>query len=368
MDGGGVVRAAVLNAVGDDKLEIRDDVMLIPPAAGEVRVRVRAAGVCHSDLSARDGALPQPVPAVLGHEASGDVVEVGDGVTELAPGDRVIVNWLPACGSCSSCVRGEPYLCMAHVMLGYVQPRFLAGETPVFGMAGCGVFAEEVVVPQQGAVKIADDVPYEVAALVGCGVMTGVGAVVNTAGVRPGEKVVIIGCGGVGIAAIQGARLSGASVIVAVDTATEKHEVAKRFGATHAVTPNELSDLSTQVTGGEGFDWAFDVVAIPQTLRSAWVSIRRGGAVVVVGAGRADHHVEFSPFELLFEGKRIMPSLYGSADVRRDYGRLLDLWRAGRLDLSGMISHRLRLDQIDEALASLGRGDVIRQVILHDGA
>jgi S-(hydroxymethyl)glutathione dehydrogenase/alcohol dehydrogenase len=360
------MRAAILHAIGDDKIEIRDDVMAIGPGPGEVRIRVRAAGVCHSDLSARNGVLPQPVPAVLGHEAAGDVVAVGDGIDDLAVGDRVIANWLPSCGTCMSCVRGEPYLCVAHVMMGYVMPRFLVGDTPVFGMAGCGAFAEEIVVPRPGAVKIGDDVPYEVAALVGCGVMTGVGAVFNTAQVRPGEKVVVIGCGGVGIAAIQGARISGASTIVAVDTVEAKHDVARRFGATHAVTPDGLSDLVTEVTGGEGFDYAFDVVAVPQTLRAAWTATRRGGAVVVVGAGRADQHIEFSPFELLFEGKRILPSMFGSANVQRDFPRLLDLWRAGRLDLAGMISHRIRLDDIDDALGALGRGDVIRQVILHE--
>lgn len=362
------MRAAVLHAIGDDKLDLRDDVTVLGPGPGEVRIRVRAAGVCHSDLSARDGALPQPVPAVLGHEAAGDVVALGDGVTGLAVGDRVIVNWLPACGTCASCLRGEPYLCVAYVMMGYVQPRFLVGDTPAFGMAGCGAFAEELVVARPGAVKIPDDVPYDVAALVGCGVMTGVGAVINTAAVRPGETVVIIGCGGVGIAAIQGARLAGAAVIVAVDLVESKHELALRFGATGAVTPDGLSDLATELTGGEGFDYAFDVVATPRTLRTAWTAVRRGGTVVVVGAGRADQTVEFSPFELLFEGKRIIPSFYGSADARRDYGRLLDLWRAGRLDLAGMISYRLRLDDVGDALAALGRGDVIRQVIVHDGA
>jgi S-(hydroxymethyl)glutathione dehydrogenase/alcohol dehydrogenase len=362
------MRAAVLHTIGEGKLDLRDDVTVIGPGPGEVRIRVRAAGVCHSDLSARNGGLPQPVPAVLGHEAAGDVIEVGEGIDDLAEGDRVIVNWLPACNSCGYCLRGEPYLCMAHVMMGYVQPRFLVGDMPVFGMAGCGAFAEEVVVPRAGAVKIADDVPYEVGALIGCGIMTGVGAVINTARVEPGSTVVVIGCGGVGIAAIQGARLAGAAVIVGVDTVASKLEVARRFGATDAVTPAGLSDLSTQVTGGEGFDYAFDVVAVPQTLRAAWTAARRGGAVVVVGAGRADHQVEFSPFELLFEGKRILSSMYGSANARRDYGRLLDLWRAGRLDLTGMISHRLRLDEVDHALDSLGHGDVVRQVIIHESA
>ncbi|GIM92059.1 Zn-dependent alcohol dehydrogenase [Paractinoplanes toevensis] len=359
------MRAAVLHDLGE-KLDVRDDVTVLGPGPGEIRIRVRAAGVCHSDQSARDGGLPQPMPAVLGHEAAGDVLEVGDGIDDLTVGDRVIVNWLPSCGTCAECVRGLPFLCMTHVMTGYAMPRFMAGDLPVFGMAGCGAFAEEMVVPRIGAVRIDDDVPYEVAALVGCGVMTGVGAVVNTAKLRPGETAVVIGCGGVGISAIQGARLSGAAQIVAVDTVPEKLAVARRFGATHAVTPDRLSDLVTEITGGEGFDYAFDVVALPQTLRTAWSAARRGGTVVVVGAGRAEHQVEFNPFELLFEGKSIIPSLYGSAYPPRDFPRLIALWRAGRLDLEGMVSHRLRLEQVDDALGALGRGDVIRQVIVFD--
>ncbi|BBH67485.1 alcohol dehydrogenase [Actinoplanes sp. OR16] len=360
------MRAAVLHTIGDEKLDIRDDVTVIGPGPGEVHLKVRASGICHSDLSALNGGLPQPVPAVLGHEAAGDVIAVGDGVDDLAAGDRVAVNWLPSCGTCSHCRRQEPYLCMTHVMAGYVMPRFAAGDLPIFGMAGCGAFAEEMVVPRAGAVKIDDDVPYEVAALVGCGVTTGVGAVINTARVRPGDTVVVIGCGGVGIAAVQGARVAGASVIVAVDTVAARHEAAKRFGATHTTDPDGLGDLSTELTGGEGFDYAFDIVAIPQTLRTAWTAARRGGTVVVVGAGRADHQVEFSPFELLFESKTMVPSLYGSADPHRDFPRLLGLWRAGRLDIEGMISRRLRLDQVGDALASLGSGDLIRQVIVHD--
>jgi len=356
----------VLHSIDDEKIVIRDDVVAVGPGPGQVRIRVRAAGVCHSDLSARTGALPQPVPVILGHEAAGDVTEVGAGVAGLAVGDRVIVNWLPPCGSCPSCLRGEPYLCMTHVIAAYIEPRFLVGDAPAFGMAGCGAFAEEMVVPQQGAVKIAADVPYEVAALVGCGVMTGVGAVINTARVEPGATVAVIGCGGVGIAAIQGARVSGAAVIVGVDTVESKHEAARRFGATHACHPDSLGELSAQLTGGEGFDYAFEVVGIPQTIRTAWTAARRGGTVVVVGAGRTDQQVEFTPFELLFDGKKLLGSLYGSADVRRDYHRMLGLWRAGRLDLEGMITQRLKLDDLDQALDALGHGDVIRQVIIHD--
>lgn len=362
------MRAAIFHTVGDDKVEIRDDVTVIGPAAGEVRIRVRAAGVCHSDRSTRDGVLPHPMPVVLGHEASGDVIAVGDGVDDLAEGDRIVVNWLPACGACPSCARGESYLCLTNVLAGYAQPRFLVGETPVFAMAGCGAFAEEIVIPRAGAVKVAPDVPYEVAALVGCGVMTGVGAVINTARVEPGAAVAVIGCGGVGIAAIQGARLAGAAVIVAVDTVEAKQQAALRFGATHRCGPEALGELSAQLTDGEGFDTVFDVVAVPQTLRAAWTAARRGGTVVVVGAGRSDQQVVFSPFELLFEGKSITSSLYGASQAPRDFDRMFDLWRAGRLDLSEMITHRLRLEEIGDALAALGRGDVIRQVICNDGA
>jgi S-(hydroxymethyl)glutathione dehydrogenase/alcohol dehydrogenase len=359
------VRAAVLHSIDAETMEIREDVVAVGPGPSQVRIRIRAAGVCHSDLSARNGGLPQPMPAILGHEAAGEVVAVGDGVTSLAEGDHVIVNWLPPCGSCASCVRGEPYMCMAHVIAAYTEPRFMVGGTPAFGMAGCGAFAEEMTVPQEGAVKIPDDVPFEIAALVGCGVMTGVGAVINTARVEPGASVVVIGCGGVGIAAIQGARLSGASVIVAVDPVEAKHATARRFGATHAVDPGHVGEVSAELTGGEGFDYAFEVVGTPQTIRAAWSAARRGGTVVVVGAGRADQQVEFTAFELFFDGKKMLASLYGSADVRRDYARLLGLWRAGRLDLEGMITQRLKLDDIDRALAALGSGDIIRQVIIH---
>lgn len=360
------MRAAVLHSIEDPQLDIREDVEAVGPGPGQVKIRVRATGVCHSDLSARTGGLPQPLPAILGHEAAGDVTAVGDGVAGLAAGDRVIANWLPPCGSCPSCLRGQPHLCMTHIMAAYAEPRFLVGGSPAYGMAGCGSFAEEMVVPQEGAVKFAPDVPYELAALVGCGVTTGVGAVINTARVEPGATVAVIGCGGVGIAVIQGARLSGAAVIAGVDPVAGKHAVARRFGATHAVAPGQLGELSAELTGGEGFDYAFEVVGTPQTIRAAWAAARRGGTVVIVGAGRADQQVEFTPFELLFDGKKILPALYGSAVTQRDYARLLGLWRAGRLDLDGMITQRLKLGDIDQALAALGSGEVVRQVIIYD--
>jgi S-(hydroxymethyl)glutathione dehydrogenase / alcohol dehydrogenase len=360
------VRGAVLHTIEDPKLDIRDDVEVVGPGAGEVLIKVRATAVCHSDLSARRGELPQSMPAILGHEAAGEVLAVGDGVTDLAPGDHVIPTWLPPCGTCASCLRYQPHLCFTHVMNAFIQPRFMVGDTPTFGFAGTGGFAEQMVVPRDGAVKIGNDVPFEVAALIGCGVMTGVGAAINTAKVAPGSTVAVIGCGGVGISVIQGARIAGAATIVAVDTNETKQEIAKRFGATHGVHPDGLAELSGLLTGGEGFDYAFEVVGLPQTIRTAWGAARRGGLVVIVGAGRADLKVEFTPFELLFDGKTMTASLYGGADVRTDYHRLLNLWRAGRLDLEGMITHRIGLEDLDDALASLGKGDVIRQVINYD--
>ena len=358
------MRAAILQAVGEP-LVIVDDVTTIDPAPDQVRVRIRAAGVCHTDLSGRDGGLPSPIPSILGHEACGEIIETGDAVDDLAVGDRVIISWTPPCGTCKACVRGEPVMCLTHLMKAYAEPVFRRGEDPVFALVGIGAFAEETVLPRAAAVKIGSDVPYEVGALIGCGVMTGVGAVINTARVVPGSTVVVIGCGGVGIAAIQGARLSGAAVIVAVDPVEGKHEIAKRFGATHAVHPDQLRPLSKELTGGEGFDYAFEVVGLPATIRAAWDAARRGGTVIVVGAGRPDATVEFNPFELFYDGKTLHGSLYGSADVRRDYHRLLGLWRAGLLDLEGMITQRITLDQVDDALNALGRADVIRQVIVH---
>ncbi|ASR37463.1 Zn-dependent alcohol dehydrogenase [Prauserella marina] len=359
------MRAAVLNAIGDEKLELRDDVTTVDPGPHEVRIRVRASGICHSDLSAMDGTLPALAPGVIGHEGAGEVLDVGQGVTHLEPGDHVTVSFVPPCGDCPSCLRGEPNLCAVHAIAAFTTPRFRRGDTPLFGYAGLGTFAEEVVVPAAGAVKVDKDVPFETAALIACGVLTGVGSVLNTAKVTPGSTVVIIGCGGVGISVIQGARLAGASTIVAVDPVEAKHDIARRFGATHATTPDGLADVKAATTGGEGFDYAFDVVGIPATIRSGWDNARRGGSVVVVGAGKADAMVEFSAQELFLHDKKILGSFYGSAKVHRDTATMLRFWRAGLLDLEGMISRRIGFDEINDGLGVLkeGSSDVIRQVV-----
>lgn len=360
------MKAAVLRNVGDDKLEVRDDVSSTPVGAGKVRVRIRATGVCHSDLSAMNGTIPVATPAVLGHEGAGEVVEVGAGVTGLSEGDHVVICWSPQCGACPDCINGQPQLCMSYMGNQFSDAHFLIDGQPVFGMAGAGTFAEELIVLEAGAIKIDKDVPFDVASLVGCGVMTGVGAVLNAGRVEPGSSVVVFGCGGVGISAIQGARISGASTILAVDPVESKLAAAKRFGATHAVTPDDLRAAQFELTRGAGFDYAFEVVGRSQTIKAAYDATRRGGTTVVVGVGRAEDMVELSAFDLFYSEKLLRGTYYGSANIRRDFPRLLGLWRAGRLDLDGMISRRLQVEEVNDALAAMTAGDVIRQVITFD--
>ena len=356
------MRAAILPA-HFEKLEVYDDVEVIGPGPGEVRARVAATGVCHSDLSFQRGIFPNPVPAVVGHEGAGEIVEVGEGVTTLAPGDHVIFAFLPPCGSCLWCLAGQPNLCLTVVAQGATTPRFRRGEDTFFPMSGLGTFAEEVVVNHQAAIKIPDDVPLDIASLIGCGVTTGVGAALNTAQVRPGSSVVVIGCGGVGISIIQGARIAGAAEIVAVDKFENKLEMAERFGATHTATPETLGAASGQITGGFGFDYAFEAIGSPATIRSAWDQTRRGGTTVIVGVGRAEDEVPFNAYEFWWMERTLKGSCYGGADVRTDFHRLLRLWRTGKLDLEGMITRRIDLSEINEAFDAMERGEVIRQVI-----
>ncbi|MFI0419494.1 Zn-dependent alcohol dehydrogenase [Spongiactinospora sp. 9N601] len=362
------MRAALVHAVGGGVLDIRDDVTLAPIGPGDVRVRMRATGVCHSDLSVLSGVLPQPLPIIPGHEGSGEVVEAGEHVTGLRPGDRVIISWTPPCGGCAMCLRGQPYLCATFMGKVFSTPRFRFGgeAAPAYGMAGCGTWAEEIVVPWQGAIKVDPDVPYEVAALIGCAVTTGVGAVLNTAEVRPGATVAVIGCGGVGLSVVQGARLSGATTILAVDPLPAKRDLARRLGATDACAPGDLEETLANVTGGTGVDHAFEVVGTSTAIRSAWKAARRGGDVIVVGAGASDDMFSVSAFNLLFEGKNLLSSVYGGADVRRDFPYLTRLWKAGRLDLESLISARIKLSDLNEAVTALTDGEVLRQMVLLD--
>nr|WP_145485081.1 MULTISPECIES: Zn-dependent alcohol dehydrogenase [Streptomyces] len=356
------MRAAVLHEIGQDKLDVLDDIEAAGFGPGKVRIRVRATGLCHSDLSAMNGVLPQPAPFVPGHEGAGEVLEVGEGVRHLKPGDRVVVCWLPACGACPACRRGQTELCLAGFM-NAGTPNFRRPGGDVFGFAGTGTFAEEVVLDAGCAVPLPDDVPYDIAALIGCGVTTGLGAALNTADLAAGSSVAVIGCGGVGISAIQGARLKGAAEIVAVDPVPGRREAALGFGATRAVAPDGLAEARQQLTGGEGFDYVFEVVGRSATARTAYGNTRRGGTLVVVGAGAMDDFLQLNMFELFFDEKRILPSLYGGGDVVRSYERAIALWRAGRIDLAGLITHRVPLAAINEALDQMRTGTALRTCV-----
>ncbi|MEU5997206.1 Zn-dependent alcohol dehydrogenase [Streptomyces sp. NPDC047197] len=356
------MRAAVLHEIGQDKLEVLDDVETVGFGPGKVKIRVRATGLCHSDVSAMNGVLPQPAPFIPGHEGAGEIVDVGDGVTGVSQGDRVLVCWLPACGQCPACKRGQSQLCLAGFM-NAGTPNFKRPGGDVFGFAGTGTFTEEVVVDAGCAVPIPDDVPFDIAALIGCGVTTGLGAAINTADVRAGSSVAVIGCGGVGISAIQGARLKGAAQIIAVDPVASRREAALRFGATEAVAPDGLADAKQRVTAGEGFDYVFEVVGRSATARTAYETTRRGGTLVIVGAGAMDDNLQLNMFELFFDEKRILPSMYGGGDVLQSYERAIALWRAGRIDLESLITHRVPLSEINEALDQMRTGVALRTCI-----
>jgi S-(hydroxymethyl)glutathione dehydrogenase / alcohol dehydrogenase len=357
------MRAAVLRQTGDEKLDVVSDAGVVDTEPGFVRVHIHATGVCHSDLSAMNGTIPQPAPAVLGHEGAGEVVEVGPGVTSVSVGDHVIVVWVPPCGRCSFCIGGQPNLCSEIMMSAGFSPRFIVDGQPAFGMAGTGTFCDEVVLPEQSVVKVDDDVPWEIASLIGCGVMTGVGAAINAAKVVPGSTVAVYGCGGVGVSVIQGARVAGAAEILAIDPVAERREDALRFGATHTASPDEVEAAKGEITGGVGFDYAFEVVGKPATIRGAYDATRRGGTTVIVGVGRMEEMVEFSAFELFYAEKTMLGTIYGSADVRRDFNRMIRLWRTGRLDLESMITKRRPIEDINAALDDMRAGRVIRTVV-----
>ncbi|MFF5212802.1 alcohol dehydrogenase catalytic domain-containing protein [Streptosporangium sp. NPDC000396] len=362
------MRAALMHSPGDSALDLRDDVTTVGPDPGEVKIRVRATGVCHSDVSALKGILPASIPAVLGHEAAGEVVAVGDLVTSVQPGDHVVLSFVAPCGTCADCLGGQPYLCLPYTIEAFTKPRFRLGDgSPCFALAGLGAWAEELVVPAAATVKIDNDVPFELAALLSCAVATGVGAVINTARVEEGASAVVIGAGGIGLSVIQGLRLAGAATILAVDPVEAKHATAKRFGATHTATPDDLDMVKGLLTAGRGFDYAFEAVGRSATIKTAWGATRRGGNVVVVGAGAADDMFQVDAFSLLFEGKSILSSVYGSSDLRRDVNRFVSLWRAGRLDLESLVTRRIRFEDLNDAVLSLDKGgDMIRQVVLFD--
>ena len=366
------MKAAVLPA-HESPVETRDDIEIAPPGPGEVRVKVVASGVCHSDLSVQNGTIPLPTPIVLGHEGAGIVEEVGEGVTKVAVGDHVVLSFVPACGECYTCRHGQPYICQksaAQAAGGMLDgtTRLSSGGAPLHQMACLGTFGPYAIVPEISMVEIPDDVPLEVAALIGCGVLTGVGAALNTASIQAGDTVAVIGCGGVGLNVIQGARIAGATTIIAIDMFESKLEMAKEFGATHTVKADE-EDAVSAVAGyseGRGADVTFEVIGLGPTIEQAINATRSGGEVILVGVPRMDVMVNLNAaFTWLYLAKTIKGCWYGSSGVYRDVPKLLDLWKQGELKLEQLISKEITVDQVNEAFSDMVAGTVARSVIRH---
>ena len=364
------MKAAVLTGV-DTPLEIRDDIEIAAPGPGEVRIEMAASGVCHSDLSVQNGTIPLPTPIVLGHEGAGVVGEVGEGVTRVAAGDHVVLSFVPACGECYTCTRGQGYLCEKSAMQatgGLLDgtTRLTSNGAPLYQMACLGTFGSSAIVPEICMVKIPDDVPLDVAALIGCGVLTGVGAALNTASIRQGDTVAVIGCGGVGLNVIQGAAIAGAAKIIAVDMFDQKLEMAKQFGATDVVNAAERDAVGavTELTGGRGADVAFEVIGLKDTIEATINMVRPGGEAILVGVPRMDVMLELNAaFTFLYLNKTVKGCWYGSVNVHEDVPKLLDLWKQGRLKLEELISKEITVADVNEAFEAMERGEVARSVI-----
>ena len=364
------MRAALVEA-SQQPVTVVDDVDIEDPRAGEVLVRVSHCGVCHSDLSLVDGTFPITSPTVLGHEAAGVVEAVGAGVTELAPGDKVVLTPVPVCNACYWCVRGEYGCCVNNAgittgMLSDGRTPLSRHGAPVLRGVGLGGFAERVITPVAGAIKVPADTPLEIVCVIGCAVQTGVGAVLNTARVPTGATVLVVGAGGIGIAITQGARIAGATRIIVSDPVGERRENALRFGATDVLDPAE-GDVTARVlalTDGIGVDDAFDAVGSSTAIETCIWSTRNGGTTVLVGAGGLDQAVSLAPPVLfMLSERKLMGSFLGGSNGRRDIPRLIALWRAGRLDLEGMITARRPLAGINDAFADMKAGKGLRTVL-----
>ena len=356
-------KAAVLNGVNEtlsvEPLQVRD------PRPGEVLVRIAAAGVCHSDLHVIKGDLPMPIPCVLGHEGAGVVEEVGAGVTRVAPGDHVVLNWVPYCGSCWYCTSGRMYLCETGFVKAMASEALSRKEGGVGQFAGIGTMAELALVAETSCIPLDRDIPLDSACLIGCGVMTGVGAGINTAHVQPGESVAVFGVGGVGLNVVQGATIVGADPIIAVDMNDKKLTFAKQFGATHTVNAGATDPVSAiqELTGGRGVDYAFEVIGRPEVVMQAFLATRRGGKAVVVGVTAPTDMIAVPGMLMSLAEKSLIGSLYGSANMTRDVPRLVGLYRAGKLKLDELVSRRFSLAQVNDAFTALEKGEVVRGVI-----
>ncbi len=340
------------------------DVVVPDPGPGEAVVAIQACGVCHTDLHYREGGINDEFPFLLGHEAAGVVESVGDGVTEVEPGDYVILNWRAVCGQCRSCLRGRPQICFSTHNAS--QKMTLADGTELSPALGIGAFVEKTLVAAGQCTKVDSSAPATAAGLLGCGVMAGIGAAINTAGVGRGDSVAVFGCGGVGDAAIAGSKLAGAHTIIGVDIDDRKLEWARGFGATHTINSSETDPVEAvqALTGGNGVDVAIEAVGLPQTYRQAFEARDLAGTVVLVGVPRPDMTIELPFIEVFGRGGALKSSWYGDCLPSRDFPMLIDLYLQGRLDLDGFVSETIGLGEVEEAFHKMERGEVLRSVVV----
>lgn len=369
------ITAAVLDRIGisgpyGETAPLRlAELDLDPPRAGELLVRIEAAGLCHSDLSVVNGDRPRPVPMALGHEACATVVATGDADGAFSPGDRVVLAFLPACGQCPRCAAGEGYMCSVAAAANGAG-RLMAGGhrlhdhgAPVHHHLGVSAFADHAVIDARSAVKIPSDIPVEIAALFGCAVLTGVGAVLNTAGVKAGESVAVYGLGGVGLSAVLGALVAGAEPVIAIDPVAGKRDLAVSLGAKAAAEPAEAARVIQELTGG-GADVVIETVGKAAVLQAAYAATRRGGKTVTVGLPNPAETLSIPAVSLVAEGRTLMGSYMGSSIPARDIPRYIALWRAGRLPVERLLTSVSPLSAINGLLDGLAQGQAIRQVMI----
>jgi S-(hydroxymethyl)glutathione dehydrogenase/alcohol dehydrogenase len=358
------VKAAVCRSPGEplavEDLECRE----LGPH--DVRLRIAASGVCHSDLSIQDGTIPHPLPAVLGHEGAGVVEEIGANVTSIAIGDHVVCSWVAPCRRCFFCLRGYVELCEHGLDHAFAAPYAHGRAGGVLAAFGTATFGEETVLPESACVRIDAAFRLELAAVVGCGVVTGIGAVVNSARVEPGAAVAVIGCGGVGLAAVQGARLAGAAPIIAIDRVPSKLALARHNGATETVDSAASDPVAAvrELTDGRGADYTFEVVGRSETIRQAYDMARRAGTVTIVGAGAFEDPVTFGAMPLMVDAKTIRGCVYGHTDPARDFPEVVRLHQAGRIDLDALVTRRITLEDVNDAFRAMAAGEVARSVIV----
>ena len=344
---------------------VRLETVIVPdPGPGEVLVRVQASGVCHTDLHYREGAITDDFPFLLGHEAAGIVEEIGDGVDNVMPGDFVVLAWRAPCGACRSCLRGRPWYCFDS--RNARQKMTLADGTPLSPALGIGAFADFTLVDAGQAVKVNPAARPEAAGLIGCGIMAGLGAALNTAGVGRGDSVAVIGCGGVGNAAIAGAKLGGAHTIIGVDIDDRKLVWAREFGATHTINASNTDPVEAirELTDGNGVDIAIEAVGTPETYRQAFYARDLAGTVVLVGVPNPEMRIELPMLDVFGRGGTLKSSWYGDCLPTRDFPMFIDLYLQGRLDLDRFVSETIAVDEVEEAFHKMERGEVLRSVVV----